>query len=159
MTAMLSHHCKIFVVQFNFNPDAVMPTNAPISKLLAVIKKRLRRKYRLLRMAAGWVRETGKSGIQHYHFVLMLDGNKVNRQGAVTALVKEILEARGYPAPHFTSPHKVVRNDPATFAKAFHHLSYLAKSNTKGTKPKATNEYSFSRLEPKHPEPSSEMNP
>jgi hypothetical protein len=146
MNALLSYHCKIFVIQFSFNPYDFTPTNQPISKIMATLKKRLRRKYNLARLASGWVRETGESGVQHYHVVLMLDGNKVNRQGSVMALVKEVLESRGYPAPHFSTPHTVKRGQTEDFSKAFYHLSYLAKVNTKGSKPKATNDYSFSRL-------------
>ena len=146
MTAILSYHCKIYVVQFSFNPYDFSPTNAPISRVIAVIKKRLIRRYKFSRIVTGWVRETGQSGIQHYHVALMMDGNKINRQGAVMSLITEILESRNFPAPHFTKPHMVKRGDWEAFKRAFYHLSYIAKVTSKGDKPKTTNEYSFSRL-------------
>lgn len=152
MMTLLSYHCKILVVQFSFNPCENLPTNAPISRLVAVIKRRLCRRYKFARLVTGWVRETAGTGFPHYHVVLMLDGNKVNRQGGVMELVKEILESRGYPAPHFTTKtHMISRSDHSAFAKAFYHLSYLAKVNTKGSRPKCTNDYSFSRLQLKQP--------
>jgi hypothetical protein len=146
LVGMLSFHAKVFVMQFSFNPYHYDATNKAMSRLMNKLKQRLRTCYGCLRVAGGWVREVGTSGVQHYHVALMLDGHKVNRQGAVIALVREMLDARGYPAPHFSKPHMVMRNDEVSFAKAFHHLSYLAKTSTKGVRPPATNDYSFSRL-------------
>ena len=40
------------------------------------LTKRLKRKYKLCRVGYIWVREQEKSKHQHYHLVLMIDGNK-----------------------------------------------------------------------------------
>jgi hypothetical protein len=149
LVGMLSFHSKVYVLQFGFCPYTYAANNLAMSRLMEKFKKRLVAKYKALRVAGGWVRETGASGVQHYHVVLMLDGHKVNKRGAVLALVKAMLEARGYPAPHFTKAHMVSRGDAISLAEAFYHLSYLAKIRTKGKRPSPTNDFSFARLKPK----------
>ena len=146
MESMLSRYCKIYVVQFVFHPGNSMGDNALISDLMRVIRKQLERCYRS-KLAYGWVRETGQNGATHYHVVLILNANKVRHQHGIRERVCRIIETRDYPRPSFNpKSHLIHRHDDETYQQAFHHLSYLAKTSTKGQKPKTANEYSFSRL-------------
>ena len=146
LEAMLSRYCKIYVVQFVFHPDQPVGNNALISDLMRVICKQLERAYRS-KLAYGWVRETGQNGNPHYHIVLILNANKVRHQYGIRERVCRIIETRDHPRPAFnTKSHLIHRHDDETYQQAFHHLSYLAKTSTKGQKPKTANEYSFSRL-------------
>ena len=148
LTAMLSYHCKVFVVQFVVHCRDYEAKNRGMSNLMRVIKKRLARKYGCLRVAGGWVRETGAGGggVQHYHVAVFLDGSRVRWNLGVQVLVNEILEARGYSRPSFRRSHMVRRSDEESIQGAFYHLSYLAKTRSKSNRLPATNDYSFSRL-------------
>ena len=146
LDSMLSRYCKIYVVQFVFHPDQPVGNNTLISDLMRVIRKQLERAYRS-KLVYGWVRETGQNGAPHYHVVLILNANKVRHQHGIRERVCRIIESRDHPRPAFNSKsHLIHRHDDETYQQAFHHLSYLAKTSTKGQKPKTANEYSFSRL-------------
>ncbi len=149
LSAMLSYHCKVFVVQFVVHCHDYEAKNEGVSKLMAVFKKRLARKYGFARVAGGWVRETGSAGIQHYHIAILIDGNKVRSRIGVQHLVNEILETRGYMRPSFSKSHMVFRGDEQSLQEAFYHLSYLAKTRSKWKRLPDTNDYFFGRLKPR----------
>jgi len=149
LASMLSFHCKVYVVQFIVHCHVFEQTNSGISDLMRVFKKRLSRRYELLRIAGGWTRETGRSGIQHYHVVLFLDGNKVRWFRGVQDLISEIMRMRGYPCPSFVKSHMVHRDERQGMSEAFFHLSYIAKTRSKSGRAPSTNDYSFSRLRAK----------
>jgi hypothetical protein len=146
LMAMLSYHSRVLVIQFVVHLHDPEPLNTGISKLMDVFKKRLKRKYKLTRIGGGWARETGKSGIPHYHVALFLDGNLVRSHYGLQDLVAKILDDRNYPQPRFTESHMVARTDFESLKKAFYHLSYIAKTRHKGSRPPSTNDYSFGRL-------------
>ena len=150
LTAMLSYHCKVFVVQFVVHCHGYEAKNEGVSRLMAVFKKRLARKYDCARVTGGWVREPGSTGIQHYHIAILLDGNKVRSRIGVQHLVNEILEARGYPRPSFNKSHMVFRGDEQSVQEAFYHLSYLAKTRSKSKRLPDTNDYFFGHLKPRN---------
>ncbi len=149
LSAMLSYHCKVFIVQFVVHCHEHEAQNRGVSRLMAVFKKRLFSRYGKCRVSGGWVRETGKSGIQHYHVALFLDGNKVRWSGRVQELINEILDSRNYPIASFTLAHMLNRFDEQKLQDVFYHLSYLAKTSTKKDRLPATNDFSFSRLKPR----------
>lgn len=151
VSAMSDRYCKVHIVFFNFHLLEYQPDNDIVSDLMRVIKKQLKRYYRS-ELAYGWVRETGKNEIPHYHVTLMLNGNAVNNQHCFRSRIVKIFKARESYAtePHFSvGEHTVFRNESASWADAFYHLSYMAKVSTKGRKPHYTNDYSLTRLMPK----------
>lgn len=146
LASMLSFHCKVYVVQFIVHCHTHEQKNSGMSNLMRVFKKRLSRRFGLSRVMGGWVRETGESGVQHYHVVFFLDGNKVRWFRGVQDLVTEIMKSRGYECPSFVKSHMVRRNERQDIGEAFYHLSYIAKIRSKASRSPTTNEYSFSRL-------------
>lgn len=149
LASMLSFHCKVYVVQFVVHCHVYEQKNSGISDLMRVFKKRLSRRYGLSRVSGGWVRETGQSGVQHYHVVIFLDGNKVRWFRGVQNLVVEIMKVRGYPWPSFMKSHMVRRDEREGMNETFYHLSYMAKIRSKSGRSPSTNDYSFSRLKAK----------
>jgi len=149
LSAMLSYHCKVFVVQFVIHCYHYEARNRGVSRLMAVFKKRLSCRFGKCRTSGGWVRETGESGVQHYHIAIFLDGNKVRWSRSVQELVNEVLENRNYPIASFTKPHMVDHVNEQKLQSAFYHLSYLAKTSTKSDRLPTTNDFSFSRLKQK----------
>lgn len=145
IVAMLSYHSRVFVVQFVVHLYDPEPLNTGVSNLMKVFKKRLALRYSLSRVCGGWVRETGKSGVPHYHVALFLDGNQVRSHFGLQNLIDEILDARNYPKASFVPSHMISRRDCESLSKAFYHLSYIAKTRHKGSRPPSTNDYSFSR--------------
>lgn len=149
LSAMLSYHCKVYVVQLIIHCHEHESQNRGVSRLMAVFKKRLCSRYEKCRVSGGWVRETGKSGVQHYHVALLLDGNKVRWSSGIQGLLNKILDSWNYPIASFTHPHMLNRFNEQKLQDAFYHLSYLAKTSTKKDRLPATNDFSFSRLNPK----------
>ena len=151
---LLSHHNRVFVFLAVFHVHDYSPHNQLFSRLMRKLVKRLKAKYNFKRVGYLWVREHGKRAAQHYHLALFLDGSKVQYPQGVFGLCVGIWEGWNQPRPAFTQGrcyYMLKRGDAATYQSAFYHLSYYAKTNTKGNRPSHTNDYSTSRIKPKAP--------
>ena len=148
MDAMLSHHCKILIIRFDLHLNYYTGDNKRISQYVRKLRKRLKSKFGFKRIGFLWVREIEKAKQQHYHFVLMLDGNKVQQASHVLTLVESCWTRWGEPKPYTPKNcyYRVARGDMASFQGAFYRCSYLAKIRGKGYKDKAANDYSASRI-------------
>ena len=152
LSAMLSHHNKVLVVIMLFHVNDHSADNTLFSKFIRKLRKRLSERYDCRRMGYIWVRELGKRGSQHYHLALFLNGSKVQSSHSVFDLCVKIWEGWNQPRPSFSARrcyYLLRRGDYNTYAEAFYHLSYLAKTKTKGNRPSATNDYSTSRIKTK----------
>ena len=74
--SMRQHHNKLLVVRFDLHQSHATESSDHVSWFMDKLTKRLKRKYKLCRVGYIWVREQEKSKHQHYHLVLMIDGNK-----------------------------------------------------------------------------------
>jgi len=152
LQAMLSHHGKVLVMLSIFHVHHFTETNELFSRFMRKLVKHLKKRYGFKRVGYLWVREHGLSDCQHYHLALFLDGNKVRRSNEVFDMCVNIWEGWNQPRPAFPPKrcyYLLNRHDVNTYQKAFYHLSYLSKTRTKEHKPKATNDYSTSRIQPK----------
>jgi len=98
-----------------------------------------------------WCREQDKAGKPHYHLALIVNGN-INQNPHY--LIKEIryywedwqIGTVWQPENGF---YRLSRGDLNTYQAVFNRLSYLAKVDTKGNKPKPANDYGGSRIQSK----------
>lgn len=159
MAAMLSHHNKIIVVRFDLHLNDYSQDNRCMSKFVRVYRKRLKANYAIKRMGFVWVREMERAKKQHYHFAVILDGNKVLNSRGVVELAREIWSGRDF--GHFQTVkrdyYRIKRGLSANYKEAFSRLSYLAKTRGKGAgtsgklRAATANDYSTSRIKPKIP--------
>ncbi len=150
MTALLSHHSKMFVARFDLHCGNFVPDNRLISQFMKRLSAQLPKEYaRLNRVGYVWARETGKaSGNTHYHLVLLLDGNAICSAKQLTGICKTLWQV-GQVQTDWRDARVVHRGDEMTFADTFYWLSYLAKVYTKGQRKPTANDYSSSQIKSK----------
>ena len=83
--AMLHHHRKVFVYRFDLHVPSYTDSNKLITDFNRQLFKRIKSHYKVKRIGYGWAREKETSKQQHYHYVLMLDGSKVQTPHTIQA--------------------------------------------------------------------------
>lgn len=148
--AMLSHHNKVIVFRFDLASPDYTDTNKNITDFLRRLSGRIKNHYGLSRFGYVWVREQEKAKSQHYHFALMLDGNKIQKPSLLWELVKtcwEFTDGRCWLPEN--AYYRLSRYSHHQTAEAIYRLSYLAKGRGKGYKPDQTKNYGTSRIKPR----------
>lgn len=143
LEAMLARHRKIFVFRFDLHQNYSTSDNKRITVFNRKLFKRIKRHYQS-RVAFAWVREQEKAKQQHYHFVLILDGSKVNHPHQLQLWITEIWCYCG--SCHWAGYHNINRSNEKERQIASRHISYLAKPRGKGYRPIQTKDYGTSRL-------------
>lgn len=150
LTAMLSHHNKIHVIRFDLSVDDYTDNNQRITDFNRRLFGKLDSRYQLTRIAFAWVREMEKAKQQHYHYLLILDGNKVQHPDIVQKIITDTWQFEG--GRHWKPKncyYNIARDQHEQLQNAIFRLSYLAKGRGKGYKPSQTKNYSTSRIKPK----------
>ncbi|MCL1091532.1 inovirus Gp2 family protein [Shewanella profunda] len=146
---MVSRHSRVFLYRFDLRfADDKSATKD--SFLMSIFFRRLRRQlerhYKTKDVGYSWAREIEKAKQQHYHCVLMMDGNRIHHPRALSIKIKKIwLEISGG-SPYWSRWHFFHRLDFKKQHKAIYHSSYLFKVRGKGYKPKQARDYGHSRL-------------
>jgi hypothetical protein len=146
--AMLSHHSKVLLIRFDLHLYEYTDDNSLITIFNRRLHKWLKRKYNLKRVGFAWAREMEISKHQHYHYVLMVDGHKVNYPSDILFKIKEIWD---YHMGNFEyTPencfYNLKRNDHQSTQDAIWRISYIVKGRGKGYKPDQTKNYGTSRI-------------
>lgn len=145
--AMLSHHNKIFIFRFDLHMSGYTADNKPITDFIRQLSGKLDTQYKFTRIGYCWAREHDKAKGQHYHFALILDGNKIQSPRYVWEMIKDQWEfAHGRYFLPKQSYYRIGRNDRHTLARAIYRLSYLAKGRSKDFRPIQTKTYGNSRI-------------
>ena len=113
---MLYHHRKVFVYRFDLHVSDYTDNNKIITDFNRRLFKRIKRHYKVKRVGYGWVREMEKSKQQHYHYMLLLDGSKVNEPHEIQGWVIEIWNSLDG-SVHLSRYHNIKRNDEASIKK------------------------------------------
>lgn len=153
LDAMLSHHGKVLFIRVDIRQRDYTADNEPMSEFMRRLKKRLSRRYKTSRIAYLWAREIEKSKHQHYHLILMMDGDKVRHPARIIADIEYLSDVWDWPKP-FTPKrcyYLIKRDDADTYDKAFYRGSYLAKTRGKGYKATTANNYGRSNIKPFNP--------
>lgn len=145
--AMLSHHNKLMVFRFDLHCCEYTETNKNISDFLRRLSRHLTRHYKLARFGYCWVREQEVSESQHYHFALLLDGNKVQKPTLLWQVAKEYWEFTGGTCWLPKNPYyRLTRGDHYETQEVIKRLSYLAKGRGKNSRSAQTKSYGTSRI-------------
>lgn len=148
--AMLEHHSKIHIVRFDLHQPAYTTDNKHITEFNRRFHGKLKTKYKLSRIGFSWAREMERAKQQHYHYVLILDGHKIQHPSKVLELAGEVWEHMdGFRYVPKNCYYNVERNNHQQVQAAIWRISYLAKGRGKGYRPIQTKDYSTSRIEPK----------
>lgn len=152
LNEMLCRHRKVFVWRFDLHLPYQTDNNKLITDFNRRLRKRVKRHYQS-EFCFAWVREQERAKSQHYHFVLILNGSKVNHYHQLAEWVREIWGSHdsvfvGDAGGHHSGCgyHNLERNDYEAIDKASYHISYLAKPRGKGYRPKQTKDFGSSRL-------------
>ena len=175
MRAMTQKHNKVLFIRFDlrFPQDySIDVSNDKASHLFKILTERF--DYRGIELLFGWVREQSREKHQHYHCILLLDGNKVQNYFPILEEVSRIWgyvlqcdpaglvdycnhDRNGTPVKNgimIRRPSsKAVGEELARqqqkynedFARCFEWASYLAKVHQKANTPRGSRRFGFSQ--------------
>lgn len=89
---MLSRHSRVFLYRFDLRfADENQATECSIllSTLFRRLKRFINRHYKTKDIAYSWAREIEKAKQQHYHCVLMMDGNRIRHPRKLSIRIKK----------------------------------------------------------------------
>jgi hypothetical protein len=132
MLAMRSLYGRVLLVVFELHHPQFGEKNEMVSAFIKSARAHVQNRYQTPDLGFVWVREQERTKGQHYHLILMVDGDKVrNSLGAngLSNALKEIWQRKGGTI-HHSGYHFI--DDDQSFNKAFEHASYLAKARGKG---------------------------
>lgn len=115
------------------------------------LERHFKKYHKILRMGFQWVRESKENEPEHYHQVIMLDGNKIRNIKFIYEEMNRIWISVGGSNIHRPEDpyYNYIRGDYETLADIIYRVSYFAKNATKGNKDKQTKNYGTSRIKPK----------
>jgi hypothetical protein len=152
--AMLSWHSKLFVFRLDIRVHSYSADNQVLTKFLTSYNEWLKRKYKLNRIGYAWCREVETAKKQHYHLVLMIDGNEVRTMKNVADKAIEIGSIQNLSVWVPKNPSYLIRRkelaggDYSKYKLAFERASYLAKERGKTIKGERANSFHTSRIDP-----------
>lgn len=145
IAAMVHHHRKVFVYRFDLRVSEYTDNNKIISDFNRRLFKRIKSHYKVKRIGYGWAREMENAKRQHYHYMLLLDGSKINEPHRIQGWINDIWDNLDGTV-HLSAYHNIKRNDETSIQEATRHISYLAKPRGKGYRPIQTKDFNTSRL-------------
>lgn len=147
INAMLSHHNKIHIVVFDLHVDTYTPDNKCVTDFNRRLFGMIESRYSTTRIGYAWAREQETSSRQHYHYALILDGNKIQHPRHILKMTGDIWEHMGghrwIPENYY---YNISRYDRDELQKAIWRISYLAKGRGKEKNPSQAKDYSTSRI-------------
>ena len=140
-------HKRLMVYRFDLHLKNPSNNNKIISSFLNRVKQRLKRNYGLDKIGYLWVREKESAKSQHYHLVLLLDGDKIRHPSKLTKALREMWKPNGF-MPTITNPYYYMdkNNHDAVKQDVIERVSYLAKIRGKGYRHPQAKDYQTSRL-------------
>jgi hypothetical protein len=147
--AMQSHHSKLLAYRFDLHLEYSTDNNEIITRFLEKFKYQVGQTYGVKRVGYVWVREKERAKQQHYHFVVLLDGHKVNYWSSLFRIVENAWRDVGGGTVHGVKTVLLGRGDIKKLQEVIYWLSYLAKARGKGYKAEQAKNYGASRIPPK----------
>jgi len=133
LTNLLSHHSRLLFLRLDLKVYRYSKDNKLLSDFLRLLKRNLKSYFGFTRVGYLWVRELSTTDRQHYHLILLLDGNKVQHPKNVINIAEEVAYKCEMPVPYTPKNAylKISRNDKENFDAAMYRGSYLAKTRSK----------------------------
>ncbi len=147
---------RVFAYRFDLHHKGMFTEDSKmVSKFWKNLKRRIERHYGLLKVGYVWVREMERGKSQHYHCVIYLDGDVIQRPSKLRGLIEQTWEAvtgvrpdNSEPWGHVFHPDDAYYNVPEGRSRAqlIYRLSYFAKTRGKGYRLPSANDFSSSNL-------------
>lgn len=150
LTTMVSIYRRVLFIRIDLHHPQPAPTSEHVSAFIEAARKHVLRRYQTEHMGFLWVREQEQVPRQHYHLVLMLDGNKIRHPGKLLEALDEIWVRKGGTTSIPTKPYLLI-NQPELLAESVYRTSYLAKARGKGFRPNGTRDFGCSRIKSRTP--------
>lgn len=124
---------RFFAVRYDLHITRYTDDNQVMSNFCQQLVQALRVRYPRSFVDIFWVREHGSVAVQHYHCVVMMDGNYIRQPKVLNELVEQVWQATAEGTVWFPkSPYYMVhRDDSQTLCEFLLRLSYFAKCATK----------------------------
>ena len=148
--AMLSHHSKVHLIRFDLRMYEFTDTNEIMTTFNRRFHRWIERNYNIKKSQIGyiWCRELETAKQQHYHYVIMANGQKVRHPFKILEKAIEIwnVQLGGSVFTPKNCYYNLKRNDYDSIQSAIWRISYLAKARGKGYKPDQTKNYRTSTV-------------
>lgn len=137
---------RTFVYFFGLHDHKKTETSESVSKFIDRLKYQIKKRYQLNEMGFVWVREHEKAKSQHYHLMIILDGDKIQNSKALAKIIKTTWEIdEGKTISYVKNSFYFVDNQ-TKHLDAVNRFSYLAKARGKGYRPPQAKDFNTSRL-------------
>ncbi|MGL4712715.1 MAG: YagK/YfjJ domain-containing protein [Shewanella sp.] len=148
LDAVLSRTSKVFVIRLDCHMAGYSKDNAMIAIFRRRLMKKMNRHYPQILIGYLWVREIEKSKSQHYHFVFIVDAERIPAASVLLDAAIHVWERLTGIHPHIpANPYYLVkRGDSSRHADMIKRVSYLAKLRGKGYKSEQAKDYGASRI-------------
>jgi hypothetical protein len=131
---------KLTAIRIELHLKKWTANNAPVREFFTKLRRQLFKQYGKIYHRYIWVREQDQAKAQHYHAVLLVDGQFVKHPSIIEKIASSIW-SYGYlclpPRPFY----HIHRDQIGRFCALVYRLSYLAKAETKGNRPKKIKDY------------------
>lgn len=126
---------RFLAIRYDFHLPVYSPDNLVVSAFHELLFKELNNSYPRSFISYIWVREEGEEKKQHYHYLLMMDGNYVRYPSNVNKIVKHCWESATNGTVHFPANayYFVTKNDIEKYTELMFRISYFGKKRTKET--------------------------
>jgi hypothetical protein len=145
---LLFKYSKVFITRFDIRVCIETINNELMSKLIKKLRNQIKTKYKSL-MGFIWVREqTGDCTTPHYHCAIYVNGHKVRNSFNLGKMIDRICDSLIYLSPFYPkyNGYMVKRNDNKSIQRVIYRISYFAKNESKGNRPRGISDYQVSRL-------------
>lgn len=135
---------KLIAIRIELHLKQWTATNAPVSDFFQKLGRQLKKHYGKIYHRYIWVREQNQAKAQHYHVVLLVDGQFVKHPSVIKEIASRIW-TYGYLCLAQNAFYRIHRNQVLRFYALVYRLSYLAKAETKGNRPSEVKDFGCNR--------------
>lgn len=133
LTEIFSQSTKVLVLRFDLHVKEHSESNQIISQFSQTLASTLKKQYPGTWFDLMWVREHGRSPKQHYHCVLMANGQKIQHPAKLIPMIDECWQTSSGGSLSLPSNcyYFWKRGESHLLGLIIYRLSYLAKNITK----------------------------
>lgn len=149
---MLIRYNRVFALRFDLHhkgiiKDGYKDDNKWLTRFRKNLGRRIERAYGLSDVGYLWVREHERGKAQHYHYVLLMDGDIIRHPARLNELIDKTWSAINPVNTVFHPKNQYYFVDSEEVERdLIYRVSYMAKARGKGYRPKHVNDFSASSL-------------
>lgn len=147
LTRLLKRFKRIFVYFFGLHSHSAIATSSHVSRFFNKVRFYCGKIYRSV-VGYVWVREQERADTQHYHAVIILDGDKIQHSKSLAGALKRLWEQdqSGSNTINFVKNPFYYVTAPEQLKEVVLRFSYYAKERGKGRRPAQAKDFGASRL-------------